>query len=1145
MPLKNYFKSLESGVKKVYDIAEKAREKGFDPISKVEISLAKSLAERVVGLISSKYPQINNKKIADRIKELEKEHGKLHPAICLIIAEEIAKEKFCKFKDLLEGIDAGMRVAFAYLTLGVVSSPLEGYTHFKLKKTKDNKDYFCVYYSGPIRSAGTTAGSFSLVIIDYLREKFGYAKYDPTEEEVKRTVREIYDFHERITNLQYLPKEEEIEFLARHLPVQIDGEPSEIREVSNYKDLERVETNLMRSGFCLIFAEGISQKAPKVLRMINKLKEKGFELSSWDWLEDFVKLKKSLIKKSKEEESSGVYIKDLVAGRPVFGHPSKSGAFRLRYGRARTTGYSALAVHPATMAITNNFIAVGTQLKIEKPTKAGAIQCCDSIDGPIVKLKDGSVLYIEDKKKAEKIYKDVEEIIYLGDILVPYGDFANRNYKLEPPGYVEQYWEQHYKAKTKEPLNDIYKVSLEEALKISEKLHIPLYPKYIFYWSQISKEQFKSLICWLIVSKIEDNKIIFPYSKKDKEKFALAKRALELLGVPHLVTLENVVIKGEVSKAVLINLGLKEKPPFSYLSSLNTFENVLDFINSKSEFKIKDKAGTFIGARMGRPEKAKLRKLTGSPNVLFPVGEEGGRMRSVNEALKKGFVKAEFPTFFCSVCNKETIYPICENCNSKTQKKFYCPKCMKEINEKCKEHGICNPYKEKKIDLPHYFKFALKRLSLSKYKIPELIKGVRGTSSAEHIPESLEKGILRAMFNLQVNKDGTIRYDCTELPITHFKPREIGTNIEKLKELGYTHDKDGKELTSDDQILEIKPQDILLPSCPVSPDEPADKVMFNVAKFLDNLLARFYGLDAFYNLKSEKDLVGHLVVCIAPHNAAGVVGRIIGTSKIQALVTSPYMHAAVRRDCDGDEAGFMLLLDTLLNFSRKYLHSHRGATQDAPLVLNMRIRPGEVDDMIFDLDVSKELPLEFYEKAEQGASPYSISLPQIRDRTEEGDGALYNLHYSYKTSDIGDCNLCSSYKTLATMKEKVESQMELAEKIRAVLTGDVARLIIERHFIRDIKGNLRKFSQQQFRCVNCNTKYRRPPLAGKCLRCGGRIIFTVSKGSIIKYLEPALSLAEKFEVPEYTKHSLYLVKTRIESIFGKEKDKQVELKKWF
>ena len=36
---------------------------------------------------------------------------------------------------------------------------------------------------------------------------------------------------------------EEIEFMTQHLPIQIAGDPSEKIEVSNYKDLERIETN--------------------------------------------------------------------------------------------------------------------------------------------------------------------------------------------------------------------------------------------------------------------------------------------------------------------------------------------------------------------------------------------------------------------------------------------------------------------------------------------------------------------------------------------------------------------------------------------------------------------------------------------------------------------------------------------------------------------------------------------------------------------------------------------------------------------------------------------------------------------------------------------------------------------------------------
>ena len=131
------------------------------------------------------------------------------------------------------------------------------------------------------------------------------------------------------------------------------------------------------------------------------------------------------------------------------------------------------------------------------------------------------------------------------------------------------------------------------------------------------------------------------------------------------------------------------------------------------------------------------------------------------------------------------------------------------------------------------------------------------------------------------------------------------------------------------------------------------------------------------------------------------------------------------------------------------------------------------------------------------------------------------------------------------MQEKVLGQMQLAEKIRAVDQKDVARLIIERHFIRDIRGNLRKFSTQQFRCVNCNEKYRRPPLKGECSKCGGRIVFTVSEGFIIKYLQPTLDLADKFDLPPYLKQSLDLTRLRIESMFGKEKETQENLGKWF
>ena len=123
--------------------------------------------------------------------------------------------------------------------------------------------------------------------------------------------------------------------------------------------------------------------------------------------------------------------------------------------------------------------------------------------------------------------------------------------------------------------------------------------------------------------------------------------------------------------------------------------------------------------------------------------------------------------------------------------------------------------------------------------------------------------------------------------------------------------------------------------------------------------------------------------------------------------------------------------------------------------------------------------------------------------------------------------------------------MELVERIRAVDTSDVARLIIDRHFLRDIKGNLRKFSMQGFRCVACNEIMRRPPLKGVCVKCGGKIIFTIHEGGIKKYLELALELANKYNLSSYMKQNLELTKRYIDSIFGKELEKQKTIAEWF
>jgi DNA polymerase II large subunit len=1167
--LKKYFDDIDQKLKTAYKTAKDARKKGHDPEMEVEIPLVYNMAERVEGLISVAAPQIIGSGVSKRIKNLEKKFGSLDWRIALTIAEEIADEKFCKFPSKHEAMVVGIRVGIAYITMGTVSSPLEGFVDLKVKKRSDGKEYLAIFFSGPIRSAGGTAASVSVIIADYIRKKMGYAPYDPTEEEIKRVVTELYDYHERITNLQYLPSEAEIEFLMKNIPMQIDGDPSEKIEVSNYKDLPRIETNLIRNGVCLVLGEGIAQKAPKLVKQLSSW-GKDFDLGQWNFLENFVELQKHIKagKDSQDESKEKIkpdytFIKDLVAGRPVLTHPLGAGGFRLRYGRNRVNGYSAVSIHPASMLISQRYLATGTQLKVERPGKAAVITSCDTIEGPIVKIDSGDVIQLKTSADAKQYAKDIVEILFFGDMLISYGDFFNRAHVLVPPGYCEEWWVQElekaavdmfgaldldkmaehvelpkvfFERLLKDPLET--KVGLEEGVTLSKKFNVPLHPAYTYYWSTLSKDQLSLFLNWLYNMKINTPKegleIELPLQQNSK-------RILEILGVPHQVNGKRVIISYPQSEALFVSLSIRGANSLDKLKDLLTKEqDVLTFINQVSSVKIRDKSGVFIGARMGRPEKAKMRKLKGSPQVLFPVGEEGGRLRSFQSALKVGTITGDFPVYECSKCSSTTIYAVCENCGKHTQRKYFCDQCG-EINKPSCQHGIAKPFSTQTINIQHYFDRTLQKLKTKHF--PDLIKGVRGTSNRDHTPESLMKGILRARHNIYVNKDGTTRYDITQTPLTHFKPKEVGVDISKLRILGYDKDIEGKELVDKNQVLELLPQDLILPACDESPDPGADEVLFSVGKFIDDALVNLYDMDPYYRFKTKDDLIGQLTLVIAPHTSAGIVGRIIGFSQTQGLFAHPILHAATRRDCDGDESCVILLLDALINFSRKFLPAHRGATQDAPLVLTSRLIPAEVDDMVFDLDIAWRYPLEFYNACLEYKYPWDVKIEQVSGRINN-EHPYQGMGFTHKTSNINDGVRCSAYKTLPSMKDKLAGQMELAEKIRAVKTSHVAELVISKHFIKDIKGNLRKFSTQQFRCVKCNEKFRRPPLLGKCTSCSGRIIFTISEGSVVKYLHISIDMAEKYGLSLYLKQTLELTKRRIESVFGKDPEKQEGLSKW-
>ena len=220
----------------------------------------------------------------------------------------------------------------------------------------------------------------------------------------------------------------------------------------------------------------------------------------------------------------------------------------------------------------------------------------------------------------------------------------------------------------------------------------------------------------------------------------------------------------------------------------------------------------------------------------------------------------------------------------------------------------------------------------------------------------------------------------------------------------------------------------------------------------------------------------------------------------------------------------MLLMDGLINFSRSFLPQNRGGSMDAPLVLTSRIDPAEIDKEALNVDVCDHYPLDLYTSALAYTEPKTIA--KLIDRVENRIGKpeqVEGFQFTHDTSDISSGPLESMYTQLKSMTEKLEAELVLAEKIRAVDADDVAERVLTTHFIRDLMGNLSAFSKQKFRCTKCNTSYRRMPLAGKCTKfrgkgiCNGNIIPTVHEGSVKKYLLMSREICRKYKVSEYTK----------------------------
>lgn len=1119
--------AIREEVHRLEAIAQQARSKGLDPSMEVEMRPADDVAGRVEGLVGPVG-------VAARIRELE---GTPH-AIAFEIAREIVQRAKSEGWDPEAVADQAIRTALAILTEGITAGPIEGIAHAKIKSNADGSRYLAVYFAGPIRAAGGTEAAQTVIVADAIRQLLDLDRFKPSNDIVERYLEEVA-LYNRVSHLQYPAESNELRLAARNLPIEVTGEPTSEDEVTGYRDLPGVETNRLRGGAILVLNDSILGKAHKLSKIVKDLK-----LDGWDWLEQLAPRQSDEDQVEQRIQPREKYLEDIIAGRPVLAYPSRKGGFRIRYGRARNTGLAALGVHPATMVILNNFIACGTQLILERPGKACIAMPVDTIHGPIVKLHNGSILRIDTVSEAKRIKNAIASILFLGDLLIGFGEFRENNHLLVPAGYCPEWWVQELnlafiqaslsqrnalkKIINVERIRQIQENPFEhyptpwEALALSSILTIPLHPRYIYFWEDLSLEGLRVLQDWLqtLTIEYEKDRVVDLLGTIDPE----IETILEKLCLP--CKIENQQIHFHKVAPILHALFIGETrcgiPDFT-----DNSPDALAFIQKNWSIKLRSKGTVYIGARIGRPEKAKRRKMRPPPHGIFPVGTAGGPMRNIIKASEKNLVYVETDVRICPSCSKISMLRSCPDCAMATKDVLWCTTCKRVCKsntcEKC--DGPTAPYGEIELSLKHQLRSVRKKLG---DRIPARIKGVQGLVSKKKVPELLEKAALRSRYDLYVYKDGTIRFDMTDAPLTHFKPSEIEVSVDRLRELGYETDIHGDLLVNEDQILELRTQDIIIPL------DCAD-YLYRVSKFLDDLLSCVYDLDPYYNLSSPEELVGHFVVGLAPHTSAGAIGRIIGFTPLRVCYAHPFWHAAKRRNCDGDEDAVMLALDPMINFSREYLPTSRGGSMDAPLVLSVVIAPKEIDDEAHNIDGNSMYPLEFYERTVQFADPKD--LENIFDLVAHRIGTTaecQGLRYSLPTENINYGPRKTTYSKLKTMKEKVDQQLALGALIAAVDVSDMARRLLDSHFLPDIFGNIRAFTTQKVRCTSCNTTFRRVPLTGVCSKCSGKLILTVTKAGIVKYLDMASSIAVEYGLPFYYQQRLEIAYRVIDSLFAKE-----------
>ena len=606
----NYQQDILRKVEQIYELGSKARKIGLDASNAVESKIAYDLADRVA--------KMHDIDIASRLRTLLERTTKEKAA--LKIAEEIALGEH-DAGDLRTRLDNAVRVSLAVVTEGVTVAPLQGISNVQLKNNSDGSTYLSISFAGPIRSAGGTEAALTMLIADHARKVVGISKYiaNSYDDETGRFVEELRIYEREVGSFQFKVLDADVIKCIKSLPVELDGIDTDQVEVAGHRNMRRISTDRVRGGALRVMNDGIIGRSRKLLKLVEAL-----DLVGWEWLKDL----KGAVQTGDGDDAANHRMSEVITGRPVLSMPKRLGGFRLRYGRCCNTGFATIGIHPAVPVLLDHAIVVGTQIKMDVPGKASTIALVDDIDPPIVRLNDGSVLQVRTAEHASVVRQRIEKILYLGDILISYGDFLENNAELLPASYVEEAWlqelhshlsnssisnlqrseinPQSIKLMSKSSFKDI--PNIKDAFRMSLMLGIPLCPRYSFFWEHISIDEVLFLKENLICSYIKDDNNGASCSYfLIKNNFQL-KDILERLGVYHSLVDEHIKIDNPDQVYSLQRLLFSDSSIPTERCSLQFCANdnikpldTIEFVSSISGIRLMPKFASSIAVRVGRP----------------------------------------------------------------------------------------------------------------------------------------------------------------------------------------------------------------------------------------------------------------------------------------------------------------------------------------------------------------------------------------------------------------------------------------------------------------------------------------------------------------------------------------------------------------